>query len=553
MENLKIGAEISNLKKILADDEKFYQIPDYQRPYSWDKENISDLIDDLVSAFKRNDNENYFCGSIVLVENTNDNRFDVIDGQQRITTFTIISCVFRDLYENVLGKKALKYISNSIQDEFEESKRKLRFLTNEKYQVDFESDVLKKIEFIDFKNIERELKNKKYLANAHYVNQFFTEKVETENINVEDFIIWFYENVVLAVITCPSQDSAIQIFNVLNDRGMPLSSIDILKSSLMVKLSSKEDMIAFKSKWENIISNLKFAGLDIDSMLNTYLYYKLASNPKNRLDKELLDIFKKENKNSLEIIKEISDFSDAYIKLHSLQNKYIFCLKYLRHKIYWNAIISTALFENYQDIQELTRLLVAYYYQNWVAGKTVARIKQTSFNLLKLIKSNAPISTIKEELKSNLENYGTTKSFKEELQSSYVYGRRWDRAVLLLVEYFSTDDNKENFIPLSANLHLEHILPQTLNEDWSEIFTAEETENWTNSLSNLTLLSLRKNVQAQNYSFSEKKNAYANIDNVISSFVITQEILKEENWNVESLERRKENLIERVYDKTLVF
>ena len=288
MENLKIGAEISNLKKILADDEKFYQIPDYQRPYSWDKENISDLIDDLVSAFSRNHDENYFCGSIVLVENNHDNRFDVIDGQQRITTFTIIACVFRDLYEETLGKKALKYISNSIQDEYEESKRKLRFLTNEKYQVDFESDVLRKIEFIDFKNVERELKKKKYLANAHYVNQFFTEKVKNENINVEDFIIWFYENVVLAVITCPSQDSAIQIFNVLNDRGMPLSSIDILKSSLMVKLSSKEDMSAFKSKWENIIANLKFAELDIDSMLNTYLYYKLASNPKSRLDKDCL-------------------------------------------------------------------------------------------------------------------------------------------------------------------------------------------------------------------------------------------------------------------------
>jgi uncharacterized protein with ParB-like and HNH nuclease domain len=552
MENLKIDAEISNLKKILADDEKFYQIPNYQRPYSWDKENISDLIDDLVSAFKRNNNENYFCGSIVLVENNNDKRFDVIDGQQRITTFTIIACVFRDLYKDILGKKALKYISNSIQDEYEESKRKLRFLTNEKYQVDFESDVLKEINFIDFKNIEREFKTKKYLANAHYVNQFFTEKVQTEELNVEDFIIWFYENVVLAVITCPSQDSAIQIFNVLNDRGMPLSSIDILKSSLMVKLSSKEDMTAFKSKWENVISNLKFAELDIDSMLNTYLYYKLASNPKNRLDKELLDIFKKEGKDSLEIIKEISDFSDAYIELYSLQNKYIFCLKYLRHKIYWNAIITTALFENYQDIQELTRLLVAYYYQNWVAGKTVARIKQTSFNLLKLIKSNSPIEKIKEELKNNLEYYGTTKSFKEELQSSYVYGRRWDRAVLLLVEYFSTDNNKENFIPLSVNLHLEHILPQTLNEDWSEIFTEEETENWTNSLANLTLLSLRKNVQAQNYNFDQKKNAYGNIDNVISSFVITQDIMKEDKWNVESLERRKENLINRIYEKTLV-
>ena len=123
----------------------------------------------------------------------------------------------------------------------------------------------------------------------------------------------------------------------------------------------------------------------------------------------------------------------------------------------------------------------------------------------------------------------------------------------MLVEYFSTDDNKENFIPLSSNLHLEHILPQTLNDDWSEVFNQEETENWTNSLANLTLLSLRKNVQAQNYSFSQKKNAYANIDNVISSFVITQEILKEEDWNVASLERRKMDLTEKIYNKTLVF
>ncbi|CAL2086561.1 DUF262 domain-containing protein [Tenacibaculum sp. 190524A05c] len=552
MDKLKIGAEISNLKKILVDDEKFYQIPDYQRPYSWDKENISDLIDDLINAFKSKENENYFCGSIVLVENSNDNRFDIIDGQQRITTFTIIACVFRDLYGNILGKKALKYISNSIQDEFEENKRKLRFLTNEKNQIDFETEVLKKIHFVDFKNIERELKNKKYLANAHYVSSFLKEKTEAENINIEGFIIWFYENVVLAVITCPSQDSAIQIFNVLNDRGMPLSSIDILKSSLMVKLSNKEDMKAFKTKWEGINSNLKFVNLDIDAMLNTYLYYKLASNPKNRLDKELLEIFKKENKDSLEIIKEISDFSEAYIELYNSQDKYIYCLKYLRHKIYWNAIITTAIYENYKDTSKLIQLLVAYYYQNWIAGKTVARIKQTSFNILKLIKEHSPISAIQEELKSNLENYGTTKSFIEELNGIKVYNRKWCRAVLLLVEYFTTDNDKINFIPLTPNLHLEHVLPQTLNDYWSETFTEEQIENWTDSLANLTLLSLRKNVQAQNHNFNEKKKAYADSDNVISSFLITQEILKEDYWNIDTLEKRREYLNTRILNKTMI-
>ncbi|HIP33204.1 MAG TPA: DUF262 domain-containing protein [Bacteroidia bacterium] len=99
---MKIEADIQNLKKILVDDEKFYQIPDYQRPYSWNKDNLSDLIDDLVTAYLENKDETYFCGSLVLVNNNIANRYDIIDGQQRITTFTILSCIFRDIYTSEL-------------------------------------------------------------------------------------------------------------------------------------------------------------------------------------------------------------------------------------------------------------------------------------------------------------------------------------------------------------------------------------------------------------------------------------------------------------------
>ena len=227
---MKLEAEIENIKKILVDDEKFYQIPDYQRPYSWDKDNLADLIDDLTNAYLNNKEENYFCGSLVLVNDENTTRYDIIDGQQRTTTFTIIACVLRDLYFNELQPKAKKYINNSIQDEFEENKRKLKFLTDIKYQNNFEQTVLKKIAFQNTKNIEKDIKDNKYLQNAHYLKNFITEKIDEnkEKIQINDFVIWFYENVVLTVITCPSQDSAIQIFNVLNDRGMPLSSIDIL-------------------------------------------------------------------------------------------------------------------------------------------------------------------------------------------------------------------------------------------------------------------------------------------------------------------------------------
>ncbi|MEJ6062961.1 DUF262 domain-containing protein, partial [Aliivibrio salmonicida] len=261
---MKIEAKVKSLKKIFVDDDKFYQIPDYQRPYSWDKDNLADLIDDLVSAYVENNDETYFCGSLVLVDNKSDSRFDIIDGQQRTTTFTIISCVIRDVYLSKLGRKSQDYINDSIQDKYEHTKRKLKFLTNEQYQIDFEETVLQKVKFIESKHFEKDILNNKYLKNAHYIREFLNEKIIENGIDIDKFVIWLFENVVLTVITCPSQDSAIQIFNVLNDRGMPLSSIDILKSTLMQKLDGKEDRNAFKVKWENINSNLRFAKFDLD-------------------------------------------------------------------------------------------------------------------------------------------------------------------------------------------------------------------------------------------------------------------------------------------------
>ena len=551
---MKLEAAIENLDDILVNKKKFYQIPDYQRPYSWDKENLSDLIDDLTNSYLENNDEDYFCGSLVLVDNTSDNRLDIIDGQQRTTTFTIISCVFRDLFMDELNEQAQDYINQSIQDKYEKDKRKLKFLTNEKYQIDFEETVLKKINFVNTRDIEKQFPDNRYLQNAHYLKKFITENILEHKININDFVIWFFENIVLTVITCPNQDSAIQIFNVLNDRGMPLSSIDILKASLMQKLKDNmEDRNAFKAKWEDINSNLKFADLTIDDMLTTYLYYKITTNPKNRLDKELARVFNREGKGALEIINEISEFSKSYINLSTINDKYIFTLRYLRHKIYWNSILTTALFINYKDIDELKKLLVAYYYQNWLSGATVARIKQTSFNILDEVKKNSDIEIIKNIMNENLEKYSTTKKYYEEVEGSFVYGRKWDKSILLLINYFYDDNPHPTFIPINNKLHLEHILPQTPTEYWKNIFSEEERGLWTNSLANLTLLSMRKNIQAQNYSFDKKKEAYSNADNVVSSFDITKTILSSEKWDMEELEKRETTLLERLNDKIDLF
>ncbi len=562
---MKIDAEMKSLKEILVTDDIYYQVPNYQRPYSWDKDNLSDLIDDLFDAYlanrdgdnATNRNKSYFCGSLVLVKKDgNEARFDIIDGQQRVTTFTIISCVFRDYYGDHLNDHSGDYVTYSIKDRYDDSIRKLKFLTDKQFQIDFENTVLSGID-----NTPANIKGNKYLENAHHLKFYIQEKIDdTElGIDINKFIIWYFDNVVLTVITCPSEEDAIRIFNVLNARGMPLSPVDILKSSLMQELNDDDDREAFKLKWDKINENLEYADHDLSGMLTAYVYCKTASNPKERFDKVLIKQFKKDGNGTIDVIQvitEMSDFSKAYIDIYNEQCKYIYCLRYLKHEIYWSSILATAKFLEYPYIEELKKLLVAYYYQNWIAGATSARIKQTSFNILKHIRNQVSIDHIKFEMKSNLDKHSTTKYFKDQVQSSHVYNEGWDKAILLSLNYFFTE-GEVVYTKISKKLHIEHVLPQTASHAyWTERFAPEDIVRFTHSLANLTLLSCRKNIQSQNYPFQQKKDVYWNADGVTTPFTITQHIANSDvygEWNIEAIEKRKGILLNKIMCKLDLF
>ena len=112
---------------------------------------------------------------------------------------------------------------------------------------------------------------------------------------------------------------------------------------------SDEDRTTFKNSWDNINKKLEQHDLEIENLFTTYLYYIAQSNPKKSLHKELLEIFK--GKNSLEIVYEIGRFADSYIEILISEDKYIYCLRYLKHFVYWQTILTTAKFKNYQNIE----------------------------------------------------------------------------------------------------------------------------------------------------------------------------------------------------------
>ena len=551
----KLSVELKNLISIFSSDpnnENFYQVPNYQRPYSWNKENISELLDDLFTAYVNSRAEEYFCGSIVLVENKTDERNDIIDGQQRFTTFTIFICFIKSLYFNQLSHKNKDVISEAIHDRYEDSKFRLRFRTDDKNENDYEQSIVLKdgIQFDDSikeNQIEKKIKNNRYLQNAYFIKYFFENlSSRPENLDINDFVDFLMNKVVFTVIKSKDTSNAIRIFNVLNDRGMPLSPIDILKSNLMTSLDV-EDRKTFKAKWDCINEKVNHR-FDFEDMLQSYLYYKIASNPQKRIDEELLEIYKKEKVDSLSAINEISRFSDSYLEVMESADKYIYILKYLRHTIYWTTILSAAKYLNYSDFEQLKKNLAAYYFQNWLAGATIARIKQTSFNIISEIKKKSSVKKIRDLLKNNLEKYKTTQDYRTNLESENVYHFNWCKSVLFVYEYFSTDNDNANFLPLDKNIWIEHILPETVNSDspWRKDFSQEEIDELTHCIGNLTPLSLRKNIQAQNYSFDKKKEAYGKKDNIATSFYMTQQILAETTWTPEKIRLRKAAVVSKL-------
>jgi len=134
--------------KIFGDADSYYQIPEYQRPYSWEDEQIEQLWDDLYSAME-SDDESYFLGPMILIGPKKDDYFEVVDGQQRLTTLTILFCVLRDLYGSDL-EKLDKELVNSIRDAVKslvKGKPRLKLITQSNYQIKFENDILNKVNF----------------------------------------------------------------------------------------------------------------------------------------------------------------------------------------------------------------------------------------------------------------------------------------------------------------------------------------------------------------------------------------------------------------------
>ncbi len=386
MANKSIEGEAYQLKDILATElSAYYQIPTYQRPYQWTEENCEKLLDDLFSSYECYKESDYFCGSLVLIaigidSKTNATTYDIVDGQQRLSTFILLAKVLVTLYDKVLNDKVLnktsrELLEKSLGDTDGEKRKRLIFNTIGLNAKDDFQDALKFFDDLDASKGEDSKSNapskgkNRYLKNAVCLKNYLRKK---EIADINDFIKWLYFKVIFIKTTCSNISMALRIFSVLNARGLPLHAIDVFKVELLKKLAKEKDQEEFVSRWnalrqkcsenESKFPKRKENKREKNAAEILFSWYLTYLNPVTRgknMEERLADQFERLNKTSLEYLKGVEDFYNAYCKILEMQDRHAHLLSYLASD-FWRIILCTSILHNYSqsEIEALKELLV---------------------------------------------------------------------------------------------------------------------------------------------------------------------------------------------------
>ncbi len=561
-----------SLKNILvAEDDAYYQIPIYQRPYQWGKEQCEELLNDLFENYKDYRKDDYFCGSLVLIQSDEGNKtYDIVDGQQRLSTFILLAKVLATLYSERLTEKSKGYLQESWSDRHEDGEKKKRKrldfdLVGSSAKKDFQ-DALNFFDDLYASKGENSKSNapskgkNSYLKNAICLKNYLEQK-EIEDIN--DFIQWLYLKVNFITIICSDTDMALRIFNVLNARGLPLHATDIFKGELLKKLTKEKEQEELATRWENLRQKCLDNGFAMETLFSQHLTYLHPVTSKDKMKIRLNTQFDELQKSPLEYLDVVEDFYKAYVEVLEMPDRYAHLLSY-KDDDDLCVILCTSLLHRYsdQEIEALKELLVKFYYQHWVAKKPKDQREQTCCNIIKALKEKKSMEHIVSIAIKNLDEYSVTQHFKENLRDDHLYekykkspGSSWLKPILILVEYFMSDDPKPKRIQTN-DFHVEHILPQNSDpsSQWAKDFSEEERERYTHSLANLTLLGGTKNKEASNLDFKDKKKIYMGEENrlnkkktsrAMTCYKMTIDIAHNyTEWTPKSLEKREKELIE---------
>jgi hypothetical protein len=542
-----------------------FEIPGYQRPYAWTTEQAGELFDDLVSAMQdaRQDarakgaTSQYFLGSIVLIKKDRDPKAEVVDGQQRLTTLTILFAALRAAWEAANYPPGVKSVTPFLYEEGDEMLGKAtgyRFTAREEDATFFRQYIQEPGGIAQLVASTDKLKDSRlrYRENATLLLEK-AKALSPDDLNA----LWKFlaNDCSLVVISTPAPEAAYRIFSVLNNRGLDLAPIDIIKAEVLGsirRIGGEDKARAYSKKWSEIESQL---GRDAFGDLFGHIRTIYA---KQKQRATLVEEFRK----------HVTEYNSPIGLVDKVIKPYAEVWDFVRDADFEAT-------EHAGPINEYLSWLNRVDFKDWVPPALVyfKRFRQQPKLLAEFFKSLERLTyfllVTKVGINERIETYA---ALTKEIEPETFKG---DLAALTTLTL--TDAQKRKFVAaldgdvyadlpkarmalvlrleslvrapgvqLQDAVSLEHVLPQTPPDgsDWIKWFPDEdERDGWTHRLANLVPLDRKKNSSASNYDFAKKKDAYFKGKGKASPFVLTQEVRAENEWTPTLLAERQKRLV----------
>lgn len=529
----KLNVDQKSIYALLSDRKADYIIPDYQRPYAWDEDSCQTLWDDIFSfaipdndATKFDTNDEYFLGSIVTFENDKKQK-EVIDGQQRLTTFMLLLRAFYDRFTKMQDQGSKDFserIASCIWKTDEMGKP-------DKDHLKIDSVVATDKDKEEFLSILRTgiVTNDQ---TSRYANnfRFFLKKVD-EFINsfptfAKNLPARILNNCILMPIEAESQDTALRIFSTLNDRGLPLSDSDIFKAQFYqyYKQKSEDNRDEFIKDWKKLEETCEkifhpITGTPMDDLFTRYMYFIRAKRDNNKSSTtESLRRFYERDKYSVlkqddtfENLKDLAQFWEDITdqnrgRFSEEVLKKLFILNYAPNSM-WNYFISVYYLANRTEDGKLDDEDFKTFLDRTIAFIWGYAIMHPGVNALR-----TPIfAEMLNIVNLNEVTFSDFKFDKEQTRSAIlIYDFKNGRPITKSMLALRMMLNKEQSYPkLSQQFDIEHIYPRKRQENEKGLSNNRQID----LLGNKSLLEKRINIRASDYRFEDKIKYYQGFDN----------------------------------------
>lgn len=538
------------ITKLFSESDTVFSIPVYQRDYNWQEKQCQRLFKDILQTGKNEKVSSYFLGSIVYIHDgiygVGEKEFHVIDGQQRMTTLTLLFlAIYFKLKGTILAKDAEKIYNQYVVNPYSEKEIKLKLLPPEENLY-----ILNKISHNKFNELEA-FQDRNMLK-----NYLFFEK-ELENLSFDDMkhLSNGIEKLIYIDIALEKgKDDPQKIFESLNSTGLDLSQGDLIRNYILMDLERGEQNRIYKEIWIPIENNCKVSdGSEITSYVSDFIRdyltlktEKISSKPK--VFETFKAYYEKENDEKLEDMKKYSEAYSYIIKPSLEKDRDIQReLDYL--KSLDKTVINTFLIgilkdykDNILEKDELVNMLIllqSYLWRRYITEKPTNALNKIFQGMYgKISRSGNYYENLVDVLMA--EDFPTDEELESALKLKNVYK---DKEKLNYVFKKLENYNHNELIDFeNEKITIEHIFPQKPNKAWKENYSDNELEqmiSFKDTISNLTLTGSNSNLS--NKAFHEKRDdevhGYRN-----SKLYMNKYLGRLEEWNLLSMEARFESL-----------